>query len=154
MARDGDQSSILARLGGFLWFFAMTMACFVWFTWSGYNIVGLIFSEAHVVYLDEGSLYMFGAGVGLASLTFAILYEGILRRKLTKTITKFIARSALVGIALMFTLPHLLHYLAGIYLAEKNYTVCDEQSYQWLVYRKIVYTNSQRTCELLSQEMR
>jgi hypothetical protein len=95
---------------------------------------------------------MFGAGIGLASLTFAIFYEGILRRKLTNKITKGITRSALVGISLMFILPQVLHYLASTYLEKDRYVICDEMSYQWLLYKKIVYTTNQLRCETLIQE--
>lgn len=150
----GTQSSptALARYSGFFLFFLLTAACFFWFSWSAHDIVDSISSKAHAVYFDKGSLYMFGAGIGLASLTFAIFYEGILRRKLTNKITKGITRSALVGISLMFILPHALHYLASTYLKEERYVVCDEMSNQWLLYKKVVYTTSQLSCEALIQE--
>lgn len=150
----GTQSSptALARYGGFFLFFLVTAACFVWFSWSAYDIVYSISSKAYAVYFDKGSLYMFGAGIGLASLSFAIFYEGILRRKPTNKITKGITRSALVGILLMFILPHSLHFLASKYLEEESYVVCDEMSYQWLLYKKLVYTTNQLACEALVQE--
>jgi hypothetical protein len=142
----------LARYSGFFLFLLLTAACFFWFSWSAYDIVNSISSKAHAVYFDKGSLYMFGAGIGLASLTFAIFYEGILRRKLTNKITKGITRSALVGISLMFILPQVLHYLASTYLEKDRYVICDEMSYQWLLYKKIVYTTNQLRCETLIQE--
>jgi len=111
----------LVKYGGFFLFILLTGACFVWFSLSAYDIVDSISSKAHTVYFDKGSLYMFGAGIGLASLTFAIFYEGILRRKLTNKITKGITRSALAGISLMFILPHALHSLASTYLEEERY---------------------------------
>lgn len=147
-----NSPTALARYGGFFLFLLLTAACFVWFSWSAYDIVDSISSKANAVYFDKGSLYMFGAGIGLASLTFAIFYEGILRRKLTKKITKGITRSTLVGILLMFILPHVLHYLASTYLEEKHYVICDEMSYQWLLYKKVVYTTNQLSCEALIQE--
>jgi hypothetical protein len=151
MVQHGS-STILARFGGLFLFFVLTTACFVWFAWSAYSIVDSISSKADVVYFDKGSLYMLGAGIGLASLTLAILYEGILRRNLTSKITMVITRSALIGVSLMFILPHVLHYLASTYLTDENYVVCDEASYQWLLYKKLVYTTNQLTCEVLVQE--
>lgn len=142
----------LARYGGFFLFLLVTAACFIWFSWSVYGIVDSISSKAHTVYFDKGSLYMFGAGIGLTSLTFAIFYEGILRRDLTNKITKNITRSALMGVSLMFILPHVLHYLVSTHLEEERYVVCDEVSYQWFLYKKLVYTTNQRTCEILVQE--
>ena len=142
----------LARYGGFFLFLLVTMACFIWFFWSVYDIVDSIFSKAHTVYFDKGSLYMFGAGIGLASLTFTIFYEGLLGRNLTNKITRGITRSASIGVSLMFILPHIFHYLASTYLEEKQYVVCDEMSYQWLLYKKLVYTDNQETCEFLVQE--
>ena len=145
-----DSSTIFARFGGLFIFLSMTTVCFVWFAWSIYSIANQITTDAHVVYFDKGSLYMLGAGIGLSALTFAILYEGILRRNLTKRVTKIITKSALAGIILMFLLPQLLHYLTNTYLTEKRYIVCVEASYQWLFYKKIVYTDIQSTCEALN----
>lgn len=147
-----NSSTALARYGSFFLFFLVTAACFVWFAWGAYDIVDSISSKAQAVYFDKGSLYMFGAGIGLASLTFAIFYEGILRRNLTNKITRDITRSALMGVSLMFILPHVLHYLASTYLEEERYVVCDEMSYQWLLYKKLVFTTNQHTCEVLVQE--
>lgn len=149
---EPDNPAVFARFGGFFLFFIMVMGCFSWFIWSSYNIVIQLMSTPEVVYFDKGSLYMLGAGIGLGALTFAIFYEGILRRTLTKQITKIITRSALVGISLMFILPHLLFYPADQYLTEKGYVVCDKVSYQWLLYRKLVYTNNQYACEVLVRE--
>ncbi|MEJ2680365.1 MAG: hypothetical protein P8176_02665 [Gammaproteobacteria bacterium] len=142
----------LARYSGFFLFLLMTVACFVWFAWSAYDIVDSISSKALAVYFDKGSLYMLGAGIGLASLTFAIFYEGVLRRSLTSKITRGITRSALMGVSLMFILPHVLHYLTGTYLEEERYVVCDEVSYQWLLYKKLVFTSNQDACKNLAKE--
>lgn len=147
-----NSSTALARYGGFFLFFLVTAVCFIWFSWSVYDIINSISSKAQAVYFNKGSLYMLGAGIGLASLTFAIFYEGILRRNLTSKITRGIARSALMGVSLMFILPHILHYLASTYLEEERYVVCDEMSYQWLLYKKLVFTTNQHTCEALVQE--
>ena len=142
----------LARHGGFFLFLLVTMACFIWFIWSAYGIANSIYSKEHTVYFDKGSLYMFGAGIGLASLTFTIFYEGILGRNLTNKITKGVTRGALIGVSLMFILPHLLHYMASTHLEEEHYVICDEVSYQWLLYKKLVYTANQQTCEILVQQ--
>jgi len=147
-----DRPTVLARVSGFFIFFGLTIACFSWFIWSTYNICDLIFSKAQVVYFDKGSLYMFGAGIGLSSLTFAILYEGVFRRELTEKVTKFITRSALIGVLFMFFLPNALHYLSSIYLAKNEYVVCSDASYQWLLYKEIVYTDNKFTCEALVKE--
>lgn len=151
MVQHGS-STVLARFGGFFLFFAITTTCFVWFAWSAYSIFYSIYSKADVVYFNKGSFYMLGAGIGLASLTFAILYEGILRRDLTSKITTIITGSALIGVSLMFMLPYVLHHLASTYLKSENYVFCDEASYQWLLYKKSVYTSNQLVCEVLVQE--
>jgi len=92
---------------------------------------------------------MLGAGIGLASLTFAIVYEGILRRSLTSKIETAINRSALFGLALMLILPHILHYLASTYMTDEDYVVCNEASHQWLLYKKLAYTADQVACDAL-----
>ncbi len=147
-----DGPTVIARFSGLFLFLSVAVGCFSWFAWSSYNIVVQLTSDLEVVYIDKGSLYMFGAGVGLAALTFAIFYEGILKRTLTKQITKYITRSALVGISLMFILPQILHFPINQYLTGKGYVVCEQVSFQWLLYKKFVYTSSLYACEALARE--
>lgn len=144
-----DTPTNLSRYGGLLMFSLITVACFSWFVWSAYNIAYQIVFGSNVVNFDKGSLYMLGAGIGLAALTFAVLYEGVMRRELTKNVTKNITRSALIGVAVMFLLPNLSHYLTSSHLNDKSYIICDEASYQWLFYKKVVYTSNESTCNNL-----
>lgn len=146
-----DNPSVLARIGGLILFFAMTAACLVWFVWSSYNLVIQITEFSEIVYFDKGALYMLGASIGLAALTFNILYEGVLRRSLTEKVAKIITRSAIGGIILMFILPQILHYSTNQYLEKKGYNVCAHASYQWLLYRKITYTLNKESCDQLSK---
>lgn len=94
---------------------------------------------------------MFGVGIGLAVLSFAIFYEGILKRELTKKITSIITKSAIAGIALMFLLPYLIQQPVNKQLADKNYINCVQASYQWLLYENLVYAKNTSICDKLFQ---
>lgn len=146
---EGERPTPLKRSAGFLFFLSITVACILWFLWSSYHIVEVILKEEKVVYFDKGSLYMLGAGIGLGALTFAILYEGVLSRELTNSITRGVTRVALGGVVVMFLLPHVFHYSVSVHLSKQGYTVCSGASSQWLLYKKVVYTKTEPDCEAL-----
>ena len=146
---ESDAPTALGRYGGFLVFFTMTVGSLAWATWSIFDIYNQISSASEVIYFDKGALYMFGVGVGLAVLSFAIFYEGILERELTKKISGIMTKSAIAGIALMFLLPYLIHQPVNKQLTQKKYIICEPASYQWLLYENLAYTKNASICDSL-----
>ncbi|MFL0796328.1 MAG: hypothetical protein K6L73_02415 [Cellvibrionaceae bacterium] len=95
---------------------------------------------------DKGSFYMLGVGVGMLILAIVTVQEGWLGKPLSKRQLAFLTKSAFVGIALIFTVPHLTHYSANKYFLEQGYKVCDDASHQWLFVRDIVYIKRSIEC--------
>lgn len=50
----------------------------------------------------------------------------------------------------MLASPHAIHYGIDSYTTVRGYSICEEVSYQWLAYRKIVFVDSVETCTKLA----
>jgi hypothetical protein len=99
-----------------------------------------------VVVVDKGSFYMLGVGVGLLALSMAGILETWFLKTLTKKNITVISRTAIIGVILTFTTPHLIDYLSSNTLKNKGYSVCEEASHQWLFFRDIVYVQDPVIC--------
>lgn len=141
-----NRPSALLRYGGLLLFASLSLAALAWFGWSIIQIITQIRSNTAVILFDKGAVYMLGVGMGLLVLTYGILHEVILGLALTKRVTKRINISALISIIVLFIVPHLVHYLVEHALNERDYIICDQASYQWLLYRRIVYVSNFEDC--------
>jgi hypothetical protein len=135
-----------------LLFILMSLASLLWFAWSILSLIGQINSNSPAISFDKGAMYMLGVGVGLSALTYAILHEAILKKILTERVTSWITRCAFAGIGLMFIFPHIVHYPVENYLEGEGYQICSQASYQWLLYRKIVYVSSPEVCAGLGRK--
>ena len=141
-----SQPSALARFSALLVFSSLTLAAFAWFGWSAFRFCTQIVENASAIFFDKGALYMFGAGSGLAVLTFGGLYEGILRLPLTEKVAKRITNALIGSIIVMFVLPQIVHYPVERFLEGRGYKICDQASYQWFLYRRIVYVSTSEVC--------
>jgi hypothetical protein len=130
----------------------LTLGAFLWFAWNSVFLFDQIGAKTSAVIFDKGGFYMLGIGISLGALTYGILHEVILKLPLTDVITRRITRSALAGVGLMFILPHIAHYPVEQHLESEGYELCDKASYQWLLYRKIVYVSSPEVCAGLSKK--
>jgi len=68
------------------------------------------------------------------------------KKPLSDRLTRRIVTMVILGVVLTFLLPQMVHYPLAYYLEKRGYQVCKEASYQWLLYRKIVFTNDLATC--------
>jgi len=149
---DSNTPSLLTRLSGFSFFCLLTIACFTWFIWSAFNLISQIQDGSSVISFDKGSMYMLGAGIGLAILTLGGLYQGVMRLKFSTKQERVIRDGVIAGIIIMFVFPHVVHYPVSEIMKERNYYRCEKMSYRWLLYKKLIYTDTLRTCESLVRE--
>ncbi len=143
---SSQKPSIFVRFGGFLLFVSLSLGALVWFGWSLFQMITQIASNSPIILFDKGALYMLGVGIGLSVLTYVALHEVILKRPLTKKMSKKINMSALVSLITLIIFPQIVHYPVERFLENRNYKICEQASYQWLLYRKIVYASSFEVC--------
>jgi len=149
---DSNTPSLLTRLSGFSFFTLLTIACFTWFIWSTFNLISQIQNGSSVITFDKGSMYMLGAGIGLAILTLGGLYQGVMRLKFSPKQEMVIRNGVVSSIIVIFVFPQVAHYSVSEIMKERNYYRCEKMSYRWLLYKKLIYTDNFRTCESLVRE--
>lgn len=125
-------------------FISGSIAALLWFFYRILKV--FIGTLSEIVVFDKGSFYMLGVGVGMLVLAIVTVQEGWLDRPLSKKQSTYLTKAALIGIALIFTTPHLVHYFANVYLLKQGYSVCEEASHQWLFVRNIAYIQKSIEC--------
>lgn len=132
---------------GLIVFVGLAVAIFGYFLLSVSELIQALVSLPEVVSFDKGAFYMPGVFLGLVVLIFAAVYESILRKQLTKKIASIITKIAIAAVIITFVLPMVVHSSVENYMIEKNYSVCDEASHQWLHSRTIVYVRTRDKCK-------
>lgn len=141
------QPSRSRRIASVSIFALSAVAAMDWFFWSALQLVSQLLSKSPAVMFDKGAVYMLGVGLGLGLLTCVGLYEGILERSPTKRFGRWMNIGAIVSIGVMVVLPHMAHAAVNHYLVgTRGYMVCEAESHQWLLYRRIAYAASEVLC--------
>lgn len=140
----GDSPSLIDRIGTPLFLLALGTSAAVWFVYRAYSLFK--YGSSSVVTFDKGSCYLFGASIGLLTLTYMIIKEFWLKRPLTNKQSTLFSRIAISGVVLMLAFPHLAHYAADRYFTAHGYSACEEASHQWLFMRKIIYIKESVEC--------
>ena len=118
------------------------------FVYYSSTLVSDISGDAAVVAINKGAFYGLGVSVALGALLFGdIIPSQVLQKPLSKSKQKLTVGVIVAGMALVFTLPHALHYSLERYLVARGYEKCDALSHRWLFARTIVFTDSQITCD-------
>jgi hypothetical protein len=147
---DREKPSLAIRVIGALLFLVCSCAAFFWF---GYRVVILLnTAQSEVVVFDKGSFYMLGVGIGMSVLAFTAVQEGWVGKVLSKAQAAILTKIAIVGIALIFIVPNLFHYIADNYFSNEGYSLCEEASSQWLFVRDIVYIQDTIECSAKLKE--
>jgi di/tricarboxylate transporter len=152
---DTYNASIMTKVASFLFFVILTIASFWWFVASSYGTLHSLFYGNEVVYFSKGAMYSFGAGVVLLLLTLLGVYQNVKKNDLSKAQTKWATKIFVLSTVAMFVFPVVAHFTVNNFATKNGYFECKEMSYQWLLYKKIVYVNSQAVCTNLvkSREM-
>lgn len=115
--------------------------------WFVYRLIFLSKSLSEpIILFDKGSYYMLGVGVGLLSLAFVTIKEFWIGNPITERQNRIFTRLAISGVALLFIIPHVAHFVIDKYLDGHGYMVCEEASHQWLFIRDIVYVQPSIEC--------
>ena len=149
---EGKSSSLLVRILCVALFLVLAFGALAWFFISAAGLISQFLIENPVVGFDKGSMYMLGGGLGLLLFAIGGMMQGVFGLELTPKKTTFFSRGLLVSIVLMFTFPHMTHYVVDIYAYKKHYSVCDDATRRRRLYSKFYYTESKAACEKLVSE--
>ncbi|GHU46246.1 hypothetical protein AGMMS50289_19180 [Betaproteobacteria bacterium] len=141
---DREKPSLAAIIFCSVLFIAGSLAALLWFFYRLFDVFWGELSEFEV--FDKGSFYMLGVGIGMLVLAIDIVQEGWFGKPLSNKQAAYLTKMALIGVALMFTVPHLIHYCADNYLLKRGYSVCEEASHQWRFVRDIAYIQPSVEC--------
>jgi len=149
---NNKKPSALFKYSFLVVFILMTFGAMYWFIVSTMDLIEQVVTHSPSVVFDKGSFYLLGVSIGLCALLFAMIYEGLIKKELTETITKRVTRVALIGIGLMIILPQIAHYAVEDNMKSNGYMVCEPVSSSWLMYKHIVYVSNAETCVELFAE--
>ena len=144
-------TSIMTKAVSFLFFVILTIASFWWFIASSYGTFHSLFYGDDVVYFSKGAMYSLGSGIVLLLLTLLGVYQNVKKIDLSKYQTMWATRVFILATVAMFVFPIVAHLSVDKLTAENGYSKCKEMNYQWLLYEKIVYVNSQAVCTSLAK---
>tara|TARA_B110001454_G_C12548505_1_gene362504 strand:- start:66 stop:503 length:438 start_codon:yes stop_codon:yes gene_type:complete len=130
------------------------MTCFCAITvFSAYSFGAALFETVSAithdsvrVAFDQGAFYLLGATIGLLALIFIMIYQGILMRELTKKVTNWFSRIAVVGIFTAFILPVVSHMVIEEIVFDKGYELCTAETSTWFYLSEIVYLKTGSGC--------
>lgn len=151
---NDQQPSILVRLLIVACFFACAVMTLAWFTISITSLISQFTSNNPVVEFNKGSIYMLGGGGFFLLITAGGIIQGLLGKKLTLKLDRLFTRGIVGSLILMFGVPHLTHYAVASYAKQRNYSICSDVTYQWLLYSKFYYTKSDMDCAKLVSKKR
>lgn len=144
---DRDKASLPVRIITPFVLILMATGSIVWFFANAYDTSTQLVSNAVIITFNKGIFYMLGVGMGLATLAFVLVQEYWLDKPLNTKLTKICTKLAITSVAVMLALPQLAHFVTNSHLTNKEYTVCESASHQWLLARRIVYTRNMDTCD-------
>jgi len=146
---EREPPSLAVRFAGPLVFIVGGIGALFWF---GFSLSTLIISiNGELVKFDKGAFYMLGVGLGLATLSFVLVYELWFGKSLTEQLTKVCTRLAFASIALLLLVPQVAHVLTDNYLKNRDFIVCHKASRQWLFVSEVIYVNGNLRCDKLTE---
>lgn len=140
------------RILSFAFLLILTASFFLWFTLSSYWLVSDINNNSAAITFDKGSMYVLGGVLALLLLLFAAIYQGLFEKSLSKRFERMLTNLLIASIIIMFVFPHVVHHYVENIVERKQYHVCEQMTYQWLLYEKYYYTNTPETCRKLVVE--
>ena len=150
MATQLPNPSKTTLYGGLAFLIVFTVISLVYFFMELIDLSQAVTALPQVYYFNKGAFYLPGVVIGLSVLIFAIIYESVLRKLLTKKLASLLTRTGFGAVALMFILPHIVEYAVNRHFENNNYYLCNEASHQWLRSKTIAYTRDKAVCEEIS----
>lgn len=153
-----SEPSVFLVNGGLLTFVLVTLGSFYWFKLELIYILNELASNKTIQTYENVVFFGFGIGLCLSFFTFPLLYFKIFNRpkpklKIVKILNIMLIFSTIVAFSIMLVLPHFANDYLDDYMRTKGYKFCGVPDVKMLLYRKVIYTNSQEVCaELIRKE--
>jgi hypothetical protein len=128
-------------------FTLIVLFCIYNFLFSVLETSNGILNNLEKINFNKGSFYLFGVAVGLIDLMWIMVYQGVLKRALTKKVTKLFSRIAIISLITTFTLPIIGHLVIDELVESKGYKACAPAGNTWFYLSEIVYFDSTVICE-------
>jgi len=146
-----EKASFFIRLLIVIGFFILGASCFWWFIYSAVYLITAFFTMPPVIEFSKVAMSMLGASVGLFFILVGGI-QGLLEKGFSKKSEALLVKGMLVGVIIMFALPQVVHYAVSEIIPKDRYIICEKMSYQWMMHKIIIYTDSQTTCDNLIKE--
>lgn len=147
---DRVRPSLLIKIVAPLVFIFMAVGALLWFILEVVSAASVIINARDIVYINKGVLYMLGISVGLSSLSYVLVSEFWFGVILNEALNQLCTKLCIIGVVMMFIVPHLFDYTISYYLATKGYVVCEKASSQWLHSKTTAYAIDSEVCLALS----
>lgn len=138
--------SVGTRIASFLFFLVLTVASFWWFIASIYGTLNALHDGAEVVAFSKGAMYALGAGIILLLFVILGVYQNLKKVDFSGRQTKWATKAFILAVVAMFVFPMIAHLSVGSLAEKRGYSECEEMSYRWLLYKKVVYVSGQDVC--------
>jgi len=129
-------------------FIVMALGCFYGFLNASLGMLNQILQSNDLVIFNKGAFYLLGVTLGLGVLVFVMVYQGVLKKELTASFSRWFSRIAVFSVLLIVVLPVVSHFLVEPYLLSRDYRVCTEASHTWFYLSEIVYVKNEIACGL------
>jgi len=143
---DALEPSPMARFASFVFFITFTAACFIWFTASAYDTIASLFNDQPIIVFSKGAMYALGGGITALMITILGAYQTFNKSTLSEKNNHVLTKMLIASTIFMFLFPVVAHYAIDKAITAKRYSKCEEMSYQWLLYQKIVYVENMSFC--------
>jgi len=151
--KENDQE---VSVWSFLFVSLMYMILFVFFFsiffTSTYDLVEAIQQNKVIIYFNKGAMYGLGGGISLFVFFIMTVKADVFKRPFSEKVEAFLVKTLLVGMAIMFVLPHVAYFVVSDMVDDMHYLECDVPTNAWPVYKTHVYTDAEQTCWRLIEE--
>ena len=122
------------------------------FVYYSFLLFSAILSGSDIIAFNKGAVYMLGAGLISALLTYFLIYE-IIKKNISDSFNKKSKYIGLAFIGSVFLVPQLAEYGVNKYTESIGYMYCPEQSYRWLHAQNLVFTSNREICVNSNKEI-
>jgi len=140
------KNSLLLKLPAITFFLLLTISSLIWFSYNIFHLLISVINHSDIIVFEKGATYMLGCGLGLGLLSFFMIYEMLLKKKITTALNKLATRLAIAFLAIMVILPQVTSFLVHQYVDNLGYIYCPEQSYHWLHNQSFIFAADINTC--------
>lgn len=138
--------SLAARYTVILIFVVAFVASVIWSSTGTINLISAISNSTPRVVFDLSSFYMPGIAIISAALLFDFVYETVKKQSLPARPTRYVVIAGVIGLIVLLVMPQLVRIGVNNHLTAAHYRLCEPASYQWFIYKKLVYTQTEQDC--------